>query len=63
LFPVIAFISLRYADNADYKLKMADIIFHGIKPVVPIDGDEAVKDLKLIDAIYLAAKTGKRVEV
>jgi hypothetical protein len=30
---------------------------------VPIDGDEAVKDLKLIDAIYLAAKTGKRVEV
>ncbi|HZY36686.1 MAG TPA: Gfo/Idh/MocA family oxidoreductase [Mucilaginibacter sp.] len=43
--------------------EMAEIIFHGKKPVVPIDGDEAVKDLKLIDAIYLAAKTGKRVEV
>jgi hypothetical protein len=33
------------------------------KPVVLMDGDEAVKDLKLIDAIYLAAKTGKSVEV
>jgi predicted dehydrogenase len=30
---------------------------------VPVDGEEAVKDLKLIDAIYLAVKTGQRVEV
>jgi hypothetical protein len=29
---------------------------------VPVDGDEAVKDLKLIDAICLETKTGKRVE-
>ncbi len=43
--------------------EMAEIIFHGKKPVVPVDGEEAVKDLNLIDAIYLAAKTGKRVEV
>jgi len=43
--------------------EMADIIFNGKQPVVPIDGLEAVKDLKLIDAIYLAAKTGKKVEV
>ena len=42
---------------------MSDIIFNGLQPVVPIDGNEAVKDLKLIDAIYLAAKTGKKVEV
>jgi len=43
--------------------EMAAIIFEGKKPVVPVDGDEAVKDLKLIDAIYLAAKTGGKVEV
>jgi len=43
--------------------EMAEIIFNGKQPVVPIDGYEALKDLKLIDAIYLAAKTGKKVEV
>jgi predicted dehydrogenase len=56
---------LWYGDNAHHKLKMgemAEIIFHGKMPVAPIDGDEAVKDLKLIDAIYLAARTGKRME-
>lgn len=43
--------------------EMAAIIFEGKKPVVPIDGDEAVKDLKLIDAIYLACKTGGKIAV
>ena len=43
--------------------EMAAIIFDGKQPVVPIDGEEAVKDLKLIDAIYLAAKTGKKVNL
>ena len=43
--------------------EMAAIIFEGKQPVVPIDGDEAVKDLKLIEAIYQAAKTGEKVEV
>lgn len=43
--------------------EMAAIIFEGKQPVVPIDGEEAVKDLKLIDAIYLAAKTGAKVDV
>jgi len=43
--------------------QMAAIIFDGKQPPVPIDGNEAVKDLKLIDAIYLAAKTGGKVEV
>jgi len=43
--------------------EMARIIFDGKKPVVAIDGEEAVKDLKLIDAIYLACKTGGKVEV
>ena len=43
--------------------EMSDIIFKGKKPVVPVDGYEALKDLKLIDAIYLATKTGGQVEV
>lgn len=43
--------------------EMAEIIFNDKKPQVPVDGVEAVKDLKLVDAIYLAAKTGKRVDV
>jgi predicted dehydrogenase len=43
--------------------EMSDILLHGKVPVVAVDGEEAVKDLKLIDAIYLAAATGKKVEV
>jgi len=43
--------------------EMAEIIFNNKKPVVPVDGEEGVKDLKLIDAIYQAVKTGKKVEV
>jgi predicted dehydrogenase len=31
--------------------------------MVAVDGEEAVKDLKIIDAIYLAAKTGKKIEL
>lgn len=43
--------------------EMSDIIFNGKQPVVPVDGIEAVKDLKIIDAIYLAVKTGKKVDL
>ncbi|MDH4091060.1 MAG: Gfo/Idh/MocA family oxidoreductase [Cyclobacteriaceae bacterium] len=43
--------------------EMADIILRGKQPEVPIDGEEGVKDMKIIDAIYLAAKTGKRVDL
>jgi predicted dehydrogenase len=43
--------------------EMADIIFNGKQPVVPIDGNEAIKDLKIIEAVYLAAKTGKKVDI
>jgi predicted dehydrogenase len=42
---------------------MADIILEGKSPVVPVDGEEAVKDLKIIDAIYLAVKTGEKVDL
>ncbi|WP_276090154.1 Gfo/Idh/MocA family oxidoreductase [Pedobacter sp. JY14-1] len=41
--------------------EMADILLSDKSPVVPVDGEEGLKDLKIIDAIYLAAKTGKKV--
>jgi len=41
--------------------EMAGIILQGRQPEVPVDGEEAVKDLKIIDAIYEAAKTGKKI--
>ena len=40
---------------------MAQIIFDGINPIVSVDGEEGVKDMKIIDAIFLAAKTGVKV--
>ena len=40
---------------------MAGIILDGQQPVVPVDGAEAVKDLKIIDAIYLAARNNEKV--
>lgn len=43
--------------------EMAAIILQGKQPIVPVDGEEAVKDLKIIDAIFEAAKTGKKVEL
>ncbi|WP_028296005.1 Gfo/Idh/MocA family protein [Olivibacter sitiensis] len=39
---------------------MAGIILNGDKPVVPVDGEEGLKDLKIIDAIYRSCKTGER---
>jgi predicted dehydrogenase len=41
--------------------EMSDIILNGKQPIVPVDGEEAVRDLKIMDAIYLAAKSGERV--
>jgi len=43
--------------------EMAAIILAGKQPVVPVDGEEALKDLKIIDAIYTAVKTGKKTAV
>jgi predicted dehydrogenase len=43
--------------------EMAGIILEGKKPVVPVDGEEAVKDMKILDAIYEAARTGKKIEL
>lgn len=41
--------------------EMAGIILQGKQPIVPVDGEEGLKDLKIIDGIYLAVKTGKKV--
>ncbi|WP_353479986.1 Gfo/Idh/MocA family oxidoreductase [Haliscomenobacter sp.] len=41
--------------------EMAGIILEGNTPIVPVDGEEGLKDLKIIDAIFLAVKTGKKV--
>lgn len=41
--------------------EMAAIIFENKQPVVPVDGEEALKDLKIIDAIYAAVQSGKKV--
>lgn len=41
--------------------EMAGIILDGKQPVVPVDGEEGVRDLKIMDAIYEAVKTGKKI--
>ena len=43
--------------------EMADIILRGKKPEVPVDGEEALKDLKIIDAIYEACKTPHKIKL
>ncbi|GEO06671.1 glucose-fructose oxidoreductase [Adhaeribacter aerolatus] len=43
--------------------EMAAIIFDNKQPVVPVDGAEGLKDLKIIDAIFQAVKTGRKVEL
>ena len=43
--------------------EMSGIILQGKQPVVAVDGEEAVKDLKIIDAIYEATKTGKKIDL
>ena len=42
---------------------MAELIFDGKEPIVPINGEEGVKDMKIIDAIFKAVKSGDKVEV
>jgi len=43
--------------------KMAGIILAGEPSLVPVDGEEGLKDLKIMDAIYLAVKTGKKINL
>lgn len=43
--------------------EMATIIFEDKKPVVAVNGEEGLKDLKIIDAIYEAVNTGKKIKL
>jgi predicted dehydrogenase len=43
--------------------EMAAMILDGKKPVVPVDGEEGTKDLRIMDAIYHAVKTGGKVDL
>lgn len=43
--------------------EMASIILENKKPFVPVDGEEGVKDMKIIDAIFRAVKSGKKEEL
>ena len=43
--------------------EMSGIILEGKKPVVPVNGQEALKDLKIIDAIYTATKNGEKIKL
>jgi predicted dehydrogenase len=43
--------------------EMADIILRGKTPIVPVDGYEGYKDMVIIDAIFKAVKTGKKVMI
>ncbi|MBV9988293.1 MAG: Gfo/Idh/MocA family oxidoreductase [Chitinophagaceae bacterium] len=43
--------------------EMAAILFDGKQPIVPVDGREAVKDMKIIDAIFEAVRTGKKISL
>ena len=43
--------------------EMTGIILENKQPIVPVDGDEGLKDLKIMDAIYEATRTGKKVNL
>lgn len=41
--------------------EMSEIILNGKTPILPVDGAEGLRDLKILDAIYLAVKTGDKI--
>lgn len=43
--------------------EMAAMILENKKPLIPMDGEEGLKDMKIIDAIYRAVKEGRKVEL
>lgn len=43
--------------------EMAEIILKNKKPEIPVDGEEGLKDLKIIEAIYQAANTGGKIPI
>ncbi|GGH12608.1 Gfo/Idh/MocA family oxidoreductase [Sphingobacterium alkalisoli] len=43
--------------------EMAGIILDGKKPILPVDGNVGLQDIKIIEAIYRACATGERQEL
>ena len=43
--------------------EMAAMIYDGKEPIAPVHGEEGTKDLRIIDAIYEAARTGRQVSI
>jgi predicted dehydrogenase len=43
--------------------EMSGILLQGHQPVVPVDGEEALRDMRIIAAIYEAAKTGGKIQL
>ena len=43
--------------------EMAKIIFENKAPKIPVDGEEGVRDMVIIDAIFKAVKSGKKVSL
>jgi predicted dehydrogenase len=35
----------------------------GKQPLIPVNGEEGLKDMRIVDAIYQAVKTGKKVSI
>ena len=43
--------------------EMAAMILEDRKTEIPLDGEEGLKDMRILDAIYEAAKTGKKIDI
>jgi len=43
--------------------EMAAMIFDGKEPIAPVDGEEGTRDLRIMDAIYEAVRTGRKVDL
>jgi predicted dehydrogenase len=43
--------------------EMAAILLQDRKPTIAVDGEEGLKDLKIIDAIYEGVKSGKKINL
>ena len=43
--------------------EMAAMIYDGKKPIQPLNGEEGLKDMIILDSIYKAVRTGKKVNL
>ena len=43
--------------------EMAALILDGKQPFIPVNGEEGLKDMRIVDAIYKAVKTGQKISL